>query len=96
MKVPEAGPEGGEKPVAPHDVEARRRLAELLGVCFWRHAPETADGPDRRAGERGLTMGAGFAEWGRYTRKGRVRSCEESFVSKVREAISAPETLSGS
>mgnify|MGYP007122441029 CR=1 FL=1 len=27
----------------------------LLGICFWRVAPETAVGPDRRAGKWGLT-----------------------------------------
>ena len=26
----------------------------LLGICFWREAPETAVGADRRAGKRGL------------------------------------------
>ncbi len=26
----------------------------LLGICFWREAPETAVGPDRRAGKWGL------------------------------------------
>jgi hypothetical protein len=26
--------------------------AGLLGICFWRVAPETAVGPDRRAGKR--------------------------------------------
>ena len=30
------------------------RLLGLLGICFWRDAPETAVGPDRRAGKRGL------------------------------------------
>ena len=26
----------------------------LLGICFWREAPESAVGPDRRVGIRGL------------------------------------------
>ncbi len=29
-------------------------LRWLLGICFWREAPETAVGADRRAGKRGL------------------------------------------
>jgi len=28
------------------------RALALLGICFWRDAPETAVGPDRRAGKR--------------------------------------------
>jgi hypothetical protein len=30
-------------------------MAQLLGICFWRDAPETAGGADRRAGKRGLS-----------------------------------------
>ena len=29
----------------------------MLGICFWRVAPELAVGPDRRAGKRGLIPG---------------------------------------
>jgi hypothetical protein len=32
----------------------------LLGICFWREAPETAGGADRRAGKRGLDAPAAF------------------------------------
>jgi PAS domain S-box-containing protein len=42
--------------------ELRRSNAELeqllLGICFWREAPETAGGADRRAGKRGLSNDA--------------------------------------
>ena len=34
------------------------RPRSLLGICFWRDAPETAVGPDRRAGKRGLPRSA--------------------------------------
>jgi hypothetical protein len=32
----------------------KQQNAMLLGICFWREAPETAVGADRRAGKRGL------------------------------------------
>ena len=36
----------------PHKQSGTR----LLGICFWREAPETALGEDRRAGKRGLVL----------------------------------------
>ena len=51
------------------DHEHRRALAGdgvvvhvealVLGICFWREAPETAVGADRRAGKRGVIITAG-------------------------------------
>jgi len=38
----------------------------LLGICFWREAPETAVGPDRRAGNRGLPEPALFLRLRRF------------------------------
>jgi hypothetical protein len=38
-------------------IQPRRRdqvRKSLLGICFWREAPEKAVGPDRRAGKRGV------------------------------------------
>jgi DNA-directed RNA polymerase subunit beta' len=35
-------------------VEEPEPVVELLGVCFWREAPEAAVGPDRKAEKRGL------------------------------------------
>ena len=41
--------------VQPQDGDER---GKLLGICFWREAPETAAGPDRRAGKWGLSLPA--------------------------------------
>jgi hypothetical protein len=35
-------------------ISALNVIPLLLGICFWREAPETAVGADRRAGKRGL------------------------------------------
>ena len=43
---------------AGHEVALLRELVatstQLLGICFWREAPEAGVGPDRRAGKWGL------------------------------------------
>jgi hypothetical protein len=39
----------------------------LLGICFWRAVPETAVGPDRRAGKGGVRG-----------ERGRMRCCGAS------------------
>lgn len=33
-----------------------RSLLGVLGIRFWREAPETANGPDLKAGKRGLEL----------------------------------------
>ena len=36
----------------------------LLGICFWREAPEAVVGPDRRAGKRGCSGCSGGSAGG--------------------------------
>ena len=48
--------------VAGEVVECLLEGAKLLGTCFWREAPETAVGADRRAGKRGLRGKRGAEE----------------------------------
>jgi hypothetical protein len=43
----------GEKSIQTPNIDS---LLLLLVICFWREAPETAVGPDLRAGKRGMIL----------------------------------------
>ena len=55
--------------------------AGLLGICFWREAPETAVGADRRVGKRGLAATAGSGSWNF------MMECESRILARSHDSI---------